>query len=404
MLRVVSSFFPLPQDRGDPVRVLMTLRALAQRGPFELFVVRRNDTTPEHERCLRELLPGVDVNVYDPTPYASNRLGPVGRFPEAALERMPPWVRTRYSRRLHADLKARTGAGLAIGEAAGAYFRDTALRWHWDKANVLAASARQDVTEAENLAHGVRARYLAHASERFERSALALASSVSVTSQAESDRLYEHYGRVADFALPSCVPLPTYHRAPPGRHLVWLGSFNFRPNLLGLSAFLQDGWPQLRAAGFTLSLIGSGLTPDIRAGLAGHTAVTVLGYVEDLASVLASADAGVVPLWTGAGVKLKTLTLLAHGVPVFTTPVGAEGIPSSPAVSLADTPEELSASVLGASAQALAFLSPVARQLVEAHFTEERFAERLTDELARLGVLSAAPAGSPGRDVDARGL
>lgn len=404
MLGVVSTFFPLPQDRGDPVRVLMTLRALAQRGPFELFVVRRNDTTPEHERCLRDQLPGVDVNIYDPTPYASNRLGPVGRYPQAALERMPPWVRTRYSRRLHDDLRARTGAGLAIGEAAGAYFRGTALRWHWDKANVLAASTRQDVTEAENLTHGIRARYIAHASERFERSALALTSSISVTSQAESDRLYKHYGRVADFALPSCVPLPAYHRAPTGRHLVWLGSFNFRPNLLGLRAFLQHGWPPLRAAGFTLSLIGSGLTPEIRAGLPGHSGVTVLGYVEDLASVLASADAGVVPVWSGAGVKLKTVTLLAHGVPVFATPIGAEGVPPSPAVRLADTPEELSASVLGTSSQALVAMSSVARQLVEAHFTEERFAARLTGELARIGVIPAESAGSLGRDLDVRGL
>ena len=397
-LHVVSTFFPVPQDRGDPVRVLMTLQALATRRPFELFVVRRKNTTAKHERQLRELLPSVEVSVYDPAPYALDWFGPLGRYPQAAVHRMPPWVRSRYSRDLHVDLKARTGVGLAIGEAAGAYFRGTRLRWHWDKANVLAASARQDVSQAESLAHRVRARYIAEVSERFERSAMALASSISVTSQAESQRLHRHYGRVADFTLPSCVPLPRYSREPAGRHLVWLGSFDFRPNLLGLRAFLEHGWPPLRAAGFSLSLIGSGLTDGIRADLAGHAGVTVLGFVADLTSVLAPADAAVVPLWSGAGVKLKTLTLLAHGVPVFSTPLGAEGVPPSPAVRLADTPEELSGSILGTPAQLLTSLSPVARQLVEAHFTDERFAANLFDGLERAGVLPAAPAGSPHRD------
>ena len=49
--------------------------------------------------------------------------GPLGRYPQAALERMPPWVRTRYSRPLHADRRTRTGVGLAIefGDEAQAF-------------------------------------------------------------------------------------------------------------------------------------------------------------------------------------------------------------------------------------------------------------------------------------------
>ena len=32
------------------------------------------------------------------------------------------------------------------------------------------------------------------------------------------------------------------------------------------------------------------------------------------------------PLWSGAGVKLKTLTFMSASVPIVTTPVGVEGI------------------------------------------------------------------------------
>ncbi len=228
-LTVVVTFFPLPQDRGDPVRVLMMLRALVRVRPYTLLVVRRSETTDAQVEELRALLPGVTVRDFAATPYRLNRLGPLGRYQESLLDGMPPWVRTRYSQELHDALRARTGAGLAIGEAAGAYIRDVPLRWHWDKANVLGASSRQDVDEAHGVAHRLRAQYLARISARFEEQALANCATVSVTSAEEAARLARAYGRTADFTLPSCVPLPEGHTPRPlDRRLVWLGSFSYR--------------------------------------------------------------------------------------------------------------------------------------------------------------------------------
>ncbi|GGM05604.1 glycosyltransferase [Dactylosporangium sucinum] len=387
-LTVVSTFFPLPQDRGDPVRVLMILRAIARSRPYTLLVVRRHDTTTALVDELRRMLPGVTVADFPATPYRLNRLGPLGRFPEASLEGMPPWVRTRYSEGLHERLARSTGAALAIGEAAGAYFRDTTLRWHWDKANVLAASTRQDVDEAPSRAHRLRAQFLARASARFEAEALRRCSTVSVTSDAESARLAEHYHRPADFTLPSCVTVPSGHTpAPRPGHLVWLSSFSYRPNLLGLRRFLDEGWPVARRSGYTLSLIGSGLTDAVRDELARHDGVEVLGFVEDLRPVLATARAAVVPLWSGAGVKLKTLTLLAHSVPVFATLVGAEGVPSNGAVRLADTPAGLAHELVSATAEDLDKMAGEALRLVRQQFSEEYFAERLIGSLGATGYL-----------------
>ncbi len=388
-LTVVSTFFPLPPDRGDPIRVLMILRALASARPFDLRVVRRTDTTNEQEAELRGLLPNVTITAYDSTPYTLDRFGPLGRYPESTAAGMPPWVRTRYSRDLHIDLQSRTGYGFAIGEAAGAYFRDTQLRWHWDKANVLAGSTVQDIEEATSVAHKLRARYIAEVSTRFESTAIKLAATVSVTSDAESDRLLAHHRRTADFILPSCVPLPRYHRAPAARELVWLSSFNFRPNLFGLRAFLEQGWPRLEQSGFTLTLVGSGLNDGLRVELAAYPGVKVAGYVEDLEPVLARAQAGVVPIWSGAGVKLKTLTLLSHAVPVFSTPVGAEGVPASPGLQIAGTPTDLADAILRTPAAELAEMSALARSLVEAEFSESSFAARLLSALARTGRLPA---------------
>jgi polysaccharide biosynthesis protein PslH len=391
-LTVVCTFFPLPPDRGDPVRVLMALEALARVGPYTLLAVRRPGTTDAQVAKLRELLPGVRVRDYPPTPYRLGRLGPLGRFPEALRAGLPPWVRTRYSGALHADLRAATGAGLALGEAAGAYFPGTELRWHWDKANVLAASTRLDAAEAPDLAHRLRARYLAEISRRYERRALAACATVSVTSAPESVRLAEQYGRPADLTLPSAVPVPEGHVPEPREHrLVWLGSFGYQPNVLGLYRFLDAAWPALHQAGWRLTLVGSGLTDGIRARLGAYSGVRPVGYVEDLGPVLAPARAAVVPLWTGAGVKLKTLTLLAHSVPVFSTPVGAEGIPASPAVRVADDPAELARHLLATPPAGFARMADAALSLVRTEFSAQRFAERLTGFLAGAGYLERAP-------------
>jgi glycosyltransferase involved in cell wall biosynthesis len=387
-LTVVSTFFPLPQDRGDPVRVLMMLRAISRIRPFTLTVVRRPETTGDQLDQLRGMLPGVEVRDYPATPYRLDRLGPLGRYPEAMADGLPPWVRSRYSQPLHDDLRARDGAGIAIGEAAAVYFRGSRLRWHWDKANVLASSTRGDIAEAEDFAHQLRARYLAGISTRFESRALSECETVSVTSAEESTRLAEHHRRRADFTLPSCVPLPAGHvPRPHDRHLVWLSSFSYRANLAGLRHFLDRGWPALRRAGFRLTLVGSGLTERVRAGLAPIDGLDLLGYVEDLRPVLARARAAVVPVWSGAGVKLKTLMLLAHSVPVFTTPVGAEGVPATEAVRLADTPEALAAEILGSSAAELDAMAAAGARLIEGQFSEDRFAERLIGALAGHGYL-----------------
>ena len=262
---------------------------------------------------------------------------------------------------------------------------------------MLAASARYDLHEAAGAAHRLRARYLAALSTRFERRALRHCATVSVTSADEAARLRGRHRRAADFTLASCVPMPAgYEPAPAARTLVWLGSFAYRSNLLGLHRFLERGWPALRREGWTLTLVGSGLTAPTRRRLTAHDGLDVAGFVDDLRPVLARARAGVVPLWSGAGVKLKTLTMLAHSVPVFSTAVGAEGLPRSAAVRLADTPEALAEQLLGASPAQLDAMAAEALRLVGAEFSEQRFADRLIGSLARHGYLGTA--GAPAAD------
>jgi GT2 family glycosyltransferase/glycosyltransferase involved in cell wall biosynthesis len=75
-----------------------------------------------------------------------------------------------------------------------------------------------------------------------------------------------------------------------------------------------------------LWLVGSNPNPAVQA-LAGDR-VAVTGYVTDqrLAAFYRAARLAVVPLRFGAGVKNKVIEALHHGLPLVTTPVGAQGL------------------------------------------------------------------------------
>jgi glycosyltransferase involved in cell wall biosynthesis len=81
-----------------------------------------------------------------------------------------------------------------------------------------------------------------------------------------------------------------------------------------------------------LSLVGSRPTREVQ-GLAGAR-VAVTGYVsdEELLRFYRTTRVAVVPLRVGAGMKGKVVEALYHGVPLVTTPVGAQGLDELPPI------------------------------------------------------------------------
>lgn len=81
---------------------------------------------------------------------------------------------------------------------------------------------------------------------------------------------------------------------------------------------------QKRGRSATLVLAGSNPPPDLVALNGGGIEVT--GFIDDPRPVFAGCQAAILPLFQGAGVKVKVLECLAAGLPVLTTSIGAEGI------------------------------------------------------------------------------
>jgi GT2 family glycosyltransferase/SAM-dependent methyltransferase len=110
--------------------------------------------------------------------------------------------------------------------------------------------------------------------------------------------------------------------------LLFAGGFAHTPNVDGIVWFCRHVLPIVQSGPrkFELTIVGSNPKPEVLA-LASPD-VHVLGFVSDerLDALYRTSDLAVAPLRFGAGVKGKVIEAMAKGLPVVTTPVGAQGI------------------------------------------------------------------------------
>jgi polysaccharide biosynthesis protein PslH len=114
--------------------------------------------------------------------------------------------------------------------------------------------------------------------------------------------------------------------------IVFVGAMDYFPNSDAAGFFANQIWPQVRSRleatcqeNAELTIVGSNPGPAVLA-LGELPGVKVAGMVPDVRPYYRGALAAVVPLRTGGGTRLKILEAMAAGVPVVSTPLGAEGL------------------------------------------------------------------------------
>jgi glycosyltransferase involved in cell wall biosynthesis len=110
------------------------------------------------------------------------------------------------------------------------------------------------------------------------------------------------------------------------RDICFLGGYRHTPNIDAVLWFVRDILPLLLAELPDLRFIVAGAHPGPEIQALARSNVIVTGMVEDLGPMFDATRVFVCPLRAGAGVKGKLATAMSYGVPVVTTPVGAEGM------------------------------------------------------------------------------
>jgi O-antigen biosynthesis protein len=161
--------------------------------------------------------------------------------------------------------------------------------------------------------------------------ALVRASDITITVTADERKVLEAQVPEANVAV-----IPTIHNIAPRvtpvdqrRGLLFVGGFEHPPNADAVVYLIREVMPLVwnLLGDVSVTIIGSSVPPEVEK--LASSRVDVRGWVEDLEPLLQSARALVAPVRFGAGVKGKITQGLAAGLPVVTTPVGAEGLGGS---------------------------------------------------------------------------
>jgi glycosyltransferase involved in cell wall biosynthesis len=166
--------------------------------------------------------------------------------------------------------------------------------------------------------------------------------------------------------------------------LVFIGAMDYFPNSDAALFFANEIWPHIlrRLGNAELTIVGANPGPAVRA-LGDLPGVTVTGTVPDVRPFYNGALAAVVPLRTGGGTRLKILEAMAAGVPVISTPLGAEGLDVTDGENvLLVKPEDVDGWIdrvtgLAASPSLCAQLTGSALRLVETRYDWDRLGEKL---------------------------
>jgi glycosyltransferase involved in cell wall biosynthesis len=111
------------------------------------------------------------------------------------------------------------------------------------------------------------------------------------------------------------------------RHsILFVGGYN-ELNIFGLKHFIAGIWIKLFDQYPSVQLTVCGQVCSAFRGQ-NYPGVNFLGYVTDLAEIYYNATIVVNPVWTGTGLKIKTIEAIVYGKPLVTTPSGIEGMDS----------------------------------------------------------------------------
>ena len=130
--------------------------------------------------------------------------------------------------------------------------------------------------------------------------------------------------------------------------LMFLGGFAHPPNVDAIKHFLREVFPIIKRKIPNVKLYVVGSNPPKEIKKLSSIDVIVTGYVEDLSQYFESCRVFIAPLRYGAGLKGKIGESMAHGLPVVTTSIGAEGMELNHGENalIADEPEEFAKCVI----------------------------------------------------------
>jgi polysaccharide biosynthesis protein PslH len=195
---------------------------------------------------------------------------------------------------------------------------------------------------------GLEALYHLKGLRRFEFDMYADADRVLTLTPQGRDELLSIRGDLDISVVPHGVDVDEYQpmeREPGPPTVMFLGNYPHDPNRDAVVYFAAEVWPLVRkeVKGARFLVVGRGPTGDMLALADRDPSIEITGEVDDVRPFFRASDVFVCPVRMGGGFRGKVLEAMACGVPVVSTPLGAEGLPAEDGgnLMLAETPAGL---------------------------------------------------------------
>lgn len=326
----LSAEAPYPLAGGGAMRSASLLNFLARNYAVDVITFRE----PRAAHPGGHLPPGLmrSMHVMELPLHARHSLARAARNAGRLARRIPPLM-DRFA-----------GFGAEIAAAIGAQRYDVAVIEHfwcapyWEQAaavsdvtildlhnieSVLHESCARTASGAEALAH----RVFRNICRELEEEWLPRFTHLLAASGADAERLRTISPGSNIVVYPNSIPLAPL---PPKREedvIVFSGNLEYHPNVSAVRYFREEIWPELRerSPGLVWRLVGK--NPQAVAKIiSGDARIEVSGPVNDPLGELARAKVAIVPVLAGSGTRIKIIEAWAAGVPVVSTPLGAEGL------------------------------------------------------------------------------
>ncbi|GAB4515338.1 MAG: glycosyltransferase family 4 protein [Anaerolineae bacterium] len=362
----LTQVLPYPLNAGPKVRAYHMLRRLAGRHQVTLVsFVRKDDTAealqhlasfcatvhtvPMQRSLWRNVRAGLKgLATGQPILIARDEIGPMTQRLRQLVSASPYDV-------VHADQLSMAAYGILAAKA-----QRPRPKTLLDEHNAIYLLTERMARTERRLVRRLLLRREARAFARFEADMVRSYDAVLAVTEEDRQRLLDLLSederataqdRIT--TVPICVDpdqtpviprVPRQTGEPPT--IVHMGTMFWPPNVSGVLWFAREVLPRIHehVADARFIIIGKSPPAEILA-LQRDERVTVTGYVEDPTPYLARADAFIVPLHAGGGMRVKILDAWLRGLPIVSTSIGAEGIEIRPGenILIADSAEAFAA-------------------------------------------------------------
>jgi glycosyltransferase involved in cell wall biosynthesis len=145
----------------------------------------------------------------------------------------------------------------------------------------------------------------------------------------DKDRTYlkNRWGLKGVVKIPNAVKIPEIQSITSEHTMLFLGSYNYKPNIDAVEFLIKKIWPLVRQTipNATLKIAGTppNRIPSYREDTPG---VEFTGFVTELDELYRKTRVVCAPILSGGGTRVKIIEAAAYGKPIVSTRIGAEGI------------------------------------------------------------------------------